>query len=34
MRLPELQDDDKKDMKLRSKGLLEGSEDIEQVLHY
>ncbi len=34
MRLPELQDDDKEAMKLRSEGLPEGWEDIEQVLHY
>ncbi len=34
MRLPELQDDDKEAMKLRSEGLSEGWEDIEQVLHY
>ncbi len=34
MRLPKLQDDDKKAMKLRSEGLPEGWEDIEQVLHY
>ncbi len=34
MRLPELQDDDKKAMKLRSERLSEGWEDIEQVLHY
>ncbi len=34
MRLPELQDDDKEAMQLRSEGLLEGWEDIEQVLHY
>ncbi len=34
MRLPELQKDDKEAMKLRSKGLPEGWEDIEQVLHY
>ncbi len=34
MRLPELQDDDKEAMKLRSEGLLEGWENIEQVLHY
>ncbi len=34
MRLPELQDDDKEAMKLRSEGLLEGWEDIEQVLYY
>ncbi len=34
MRLPELQDDDKKAMKLRSEGLSEGWEDIEQMLHY
>ncbi len=33
-RLLELQDDDKKAMKLRSEGLAEGWEDIEQVLHY
>ncbi len=34
MRLPELQDDNKEAMKLRSEGLPEGWEDIEQVLHY
>ncbi len=34
MRLPKLQDEDKEAMKLRSKGLPEGWEDIEQVLHY
>ncbi len=34
IRLPELQDDDKEAMKLRSEGLPEGWEDIEQVLHY
>ncbi len=34
MRLPELQDDDKEAMKLRSEGLPEGWEDIEQVLYY
>ncbi len=34
MRLSELQDDDKKAMKLRSKGLPEGWEDIEQIFHY
>ncbi len=34
MRLPELQDDDKEAMKLRSEGLPEGWEDIEQLLHY
>ncbi len=34
MRLPELQDDDKEAMKLRSEGLPEGWENIEQVLHY
>ncbi len=34
MRLPELQDKDKEAMKLRSKGLPEGWEDIKQVLHY
>ncbi len=34
MRLPELQDNDKEAMKLRSKRLSEGWEDIEQVLHY
>ncbi len=34
MRLSELQDDDKKAMKLRTEGLSEGWEDIEQVLHY
>ncbi len=34
MSLSELQDDDKEAMKLSSEGLLEGWEDIEQVLHY
>ncbi len=34
MRLPELQDDDKKAIKLRSEGLSEGWENIEQVLNY
>ncbi len=34
MRLPELQDDDRKAMKLRSERLPEGWEDIEHVLHY
>ncbi len=34
MRLSELQEDDKEAMKLRSEGLPEGWEDIEQVLHY
>ncbi len=34
MRLPELQDDDKEAKKLRSEGLPEGWEEIEQVLHY
>ncbi len=34
MRLPELQDDDKEAMKLRSDRLSEGWEDIKQVLHY
>ncbi len=34
MRLPELQDDNKEAMKLRSEGLSEDWEDIEQVLHY
>ncbi len=34
MRLLELQDNDKKAMKLRSEGLPEGWENIEQVLHY
>ncbi len=34
MRLPELQDDDKEAMKLRSEGLPEGWEDIKQMLHY
>ncbi len=34
MRLPELKDEDKEAMKLRSEGVLEGWEDIEQVLHY
>ncbi len=34
MRLPELQDDNKEAMKLRSEGLSEGWEDIEQVLFY
>lgn len=34
MRLPELQEDNKVTKKLRSKKLLEGWENIEQVLHY
>ncbi len=34
MRLSKLQDDDKEAMKLRSKGLPDGWEDIEQVFHY
>ncbi len=34
MRLPELQDNDKEAMKLRSEGLPEGWEDIKQVFHY
>ncbi len=34
MRLHKLQDDDKEVMKLKSEGLPEGCEDIEQVLHY
>ncbi len=34
MRLPERHDDDKEAMKLRSEGLPEGWEDIEQVLYY
>ncbi len=34
MRLPELQDDDKEAMKLRSERLSEGWEDIKQLLHY
>ncbi len=34
MRLPELQDDDKETMKLRSEELPKGWEDIKQVLHY
>ncbi len=34
MRLPELQDDNKEAMKLRSERLSEGWEDIEQVLYY
>ncbi len=34
MRLPELQDDGKEAMKLRSEGLPEGCEDIEQILYY
>ncbi len=34
MRLPELQDEDKEAMKLRSEGLPEGWKDIEQVLYY
>ncbi len=33
-KLPELQDDNKEAMKLRSEELPEGWEDIEQVLHY
>ena len=34
MRFPELQDDDKKAKKLRSKRLLEDWENIKQVLYY
>ncbi len=34
IRLPKLQDDDKKAMKLRSEGLPKGWEDIKQVFHY
>ncbi len=34
MKFSELQDDDKEAMKLRSEGLSEGWENIEQVLHY
>ncbi len=34
MKLPELQDDDKKAKKLRSEGLPKGWEDIEEVLYY
>ena len=34
MRLSELQDNDKQAKKLKSKRLLEGWEDIKQVLHY
>ena len=34
MKLLELQNDDKTAIKLRSKGLPEGWENIEQVLHY
>ncbi len=34
MRLPKLRDDDKEAMKLKSEGLLEGWEVIEQVLYY
>ncbi len=34
MGLPELQNDDKEAIKLRSEGPPEGWEDIEQVLHY
>ena len=34
MRLSELQDNDKKAMKLRLEGLLESWENIEQVLYY
>ncbi len=34
MRLLKLQDDVKQSIKLRSKGLLEGWEDIEQVFYY
>ncbi len=34
MKFPELQDDSKEAKKLRSEGLLEGWEDIKQVLHY
>ncbi len=34
IKLPELQDDDKKTKKLRSKELPEGWEDIEEVFYY
>lgn len=34
MRLPELQDDDKKTKKLRSEGLLEGWKNINKVCYY
>ena len=34
MRLPEFQDDNKEAKKLRSKGLLEGWEDIKQMFYY
>ena len=34
MRLSELQNDDKKAMKLRSRGLSEGWEDIEKMFYY
>ncbi len=34
IRLPELQDDDKEAMKLRSEGLSESWQDIKQVFHY
>ncbi len=34
MKLPELQNDDKQAKKLRSKGLLEGWKDIEELLYY
>ncbi len=34
IKLPELQDDDKEVMKLRSEGLPEGREDIKQVIYY
>lgn len=34
MRLPELEDDDKKAKKLCSEGLLEGTEDIDKLFYY
>lgn len=34
IRLPELQNDDKEAMKLRSNGLPKGWEDIEEVFYY
>ncbi len=34
MKLPELQDDDKEAMKLRSEGLSKDWEDIKQMLYY
>ncbi len=34
MKLPELQNDDKEVIKLRSKGMSEGWEDIRQIFYY